>query len=191
MTVERPRGQLVRLLARRRRRTELLLACLTLALACGLAAGVAGPRILVGSVPEVRHPPSASVEAPATSQMPPQDAARAAPLALAERLSLDPRETKANEIRWAAMSETQRRTLLDRYWHLARMDPVERQRLFEQYAAFRELPAERQAELRARATRLAEFLRTLSPQDRALLESMSEAERAARVIELARVQQGM
>jgi len=185
MTVDPRREQLVRLLARRRRRTGLLLACLTLALACGLAAGVAGPRLLVGSVPEVRHPPSASAKAPATAQPP------TSPLTLAERLSLDPRETKANEIRWAAMSETQRRTLLDRYWRLARMDPVERQRLFEQYAAFRELPAERQAELRTRATRLAEFLRTLSPQDRAMLESMSETARAARVMELARAQQGM
>jgi len=184
MTVERPRGQLVRLLARRRRRTELLLACLTLALACGLAAGVAGPRILVGSVPEPHPLVVASAGAPATAQP-------TAPLALAERLSLDPRETKANEIRWAAMSETQRRTLLDRYWRLARMDPVERQRLFEQYVAFRELPAERQAELRARATRLAEFLRTLSPQDRAMLESMNETARAVRVMELARARQGM
>jgi len=185
MTVDRRREQLVRLLARRRRRTGLLVACAAMAMACGLAAGVAGPRILIGSVPETR-PPAAG---PAESSEPvvPQ----AAPLALAERLSLDPRETKANEIRWAAMSEPQRRVLLDRYWRLARMDPVERQRLFEQYAAFRELPAERQAELRARATRLAEFMRTLSPQDRAMIESMSDTERAARVLELAKARQDM
>jgi hypothetical protein len=157
-----------------------MLVCLTTALACGLAAGIAGPQILIGSVAGV--PASAGAG---------QDAARLAAasksaesLALAGQLRLDPREVQANAIRWANLSEAERRAYLDRYWRLAEMEPSAREYLVKQYVQFRELPEKRQEFLKTRALRLKEFVSTLSAQDQAVLESMSDAQRAERLLQL-------
>lgn len=157
-----------------------MLVCLATALACGLVAGAVGPQILIGSV--AGDPASAGAG---------QDAARlaaasktAVSLALAEDLRLDPREVQANAIRWASLTEADRRAFLDRYWHLAEMDRTARERLVKQYLEFRELPENRQEFLKARALRVKEFVSTLSPQDQALLESMGDAQRAERLLQL-------
>jgi len=174
------REQLVRLLAQRRRRTRLLLACLTTAVACGFVAIAVGPRLLIGGTSQ-----AVAVAPAAARQAPPDAAARAAgPLAISERLRLDPRETQANLIRWSSMSEAQRRALVARYWQLVSLDAADRERIIEKYMAFRELPESRQEALRAQARKLRQFMQSLSPQDQAMLESMNERDRAERLMEL-------
>lgn len=173
------RELLLKRLAQRRRRLRLMLVCLGTALVCGVAAVSAGPRILIGSVAgPVPQTPAAGVTraaAPAPSDN---------PLHLSERLRLDPRETKANAVRWASMSEAERRQVLAWYWRLVGLSPADQDRVFEQYAAFRELPETRQEFLRTRAQHLREFMQSLSPQDQAVLESMDEMHRAQRLLEL-------
>jgi hypothetical protein len=156
--------------------------CLTTALALGLLAGVFGPRMLVGGVP-------ASVE-PVAAETDLESMASASPLGLAERLGLEIREIKASEARWAALSPADRELLLARYQRLVEMDEAERGRLIENYVAFRRLPPDRQAALRKRAAALAEFIQALSPQDQALLESMSSTQRASRLLELWQAREG-
>ena len=182
------REQLLRRL-NRRRKIRLMLVCLAAAMVCGVVAGMAAPRILVGSVATTA--PTAAVvdaaKAPAAGIETASPSSRPRPsnlLPLAERLGLDPREMQANAIRWSALSESERRTLLDRYWRLAELSPADQQQIFEQYAALRDLPEEQQELLRAKARKLQEFMKTLSPQDLAVLEGMSETDRAARLLEL-------
>ncbi|HUU11171.1 MAG TPA: DUF3106 domain-containing protein [Phycisphaerae bacterium] len=175
------REQLMRLLNRRRRRVRLMLVCLAMALACGVAAGFAGPRILIGGISHTWPGPAA----------PPKDAPRqarpaevAGPLDLSDRLGLDPRETQANTIRWSSLPEDHRRAVLDRFWRLAEMDTHEQDRLFQRYAEFRQLPEKRRDFLRTRAQKLKTFMNTLSPQDQAVLAGMGDDERARRLLEL-------
>jgi len=74
--------------------------------------------------------------------------------------------------------------LLDRYWRLAEKDPAAQERIFQRYDAFRDLSEKRQEFLRARALKLKEFMKTLGPQDQAVLLSMAEPERAQRLLDL-------
>jgi hypothetical protein len=179
--MEPRREELRRILSRRRRRGRLLLVCLATALACGFAAGMAGPRILVGGVAELAG--AAGVATDAAVQASGKKPA-AMTLVLSEQVGLDPRESQANAIRWASLTENERRVYLDTYWKLAEMDPAARERLVEQYTQFRELPEKRQQFLKARAQKLKEFMSTLSPQDQAVLESMSDTQRAERLLQL-------
>lgn len=179
------REHLVRLLNRRRRRVRLMLVCVATALACGVVAGLLAPQVLVGSVPQAAELLPAGVKAAA-----PAAPAAGEPLSLSDRVGLDPRETQANAIRWAALTEADRRSLLDQYWQLSEMDEAQRDRLVQQYTAFRELPEKRQEALLARARKLKEFVKTLSPQDQAVLESMGDRDRAARLMQLWQARHG-
>jgi len=178
--VQQRREQLVRILERRRRRLRLMLVCLVTALACGGVVGVVGPQLLIGGMPAAIGGNVATVlgDRSLSAQAGPQ------PLDLSERLAIDPRETRANTGQWARMSEAERRVLLDKYWHMAEMSQADQDRVFQRYALLRELPDARQDSLRARAGKVAEFMKTLSPQDQAVLESMSDADRARRLLEL-------
>lgn len=177
------RDQLVRLRDRRRRCVRLLLVCAATALACGMLAGAAAPRLLIGGVPQAGRTEVAQAAAVAAVGAPDGPAAES-PLALAARLCLDPREIQANQIRWASMSDAQRRTLLAKYWRLAGMPEADQSRLIDQYLAFRDLPEKRQEVLRTRAKKLRAFVESLSPQDQAILESMGDTDRARRILEL-------
>jgi hypothetical protein len=177
--VDRRRQELVRLLERRRRRVRLLLFCAATALACGFVAVAAGPQMLIGGMPAAAAPAAADAARPGRAAATP-----ASPLALSARLRLDPRETQANAIRWARMTEAERRAILARYWQLASMNPDDLDRLLEQYAAFRDLPEGRQESLRAQARKLHQFIQSLSPQDQAVLESMNDWDRAQRLLQL-------
>jgi hypothetical protein len=179
--VDRRRQELVRLLERRRRRVRLLLFCAATALACGFVALAAGPQMLIGGMPAAAAPAAAAADAARTARA---AAPPPSPLALSDRLRLDPRETQANVIRWARMTEAERRAILARYWQLASMNPDDLDRLLEQYAAFRDLPEGRQESLRAQARKLRQFIQSLSPQDQAVLESMNDWDRAQRVLQL-------
>ena len=172
------RVQLALLLRRRRRRLRLLLVCLATAVACGAVAGLAGPRILIGGTAHGRIDRPAATDAEVSAQP------AATPLDLPARLALDPREEQANAIRWQKMSDPQRRRLLDRYWDLATLDPDQRDTLLERYEDFRNLPEQRRAFLRQRAVKLKAFVASLSPQDQAVLEGMSDETRARRLLEL-------
>jgi len=172
------RAQLARLLQRRRRRTRLLLVCVVTAVACGTVAGLVGPRILIGGTGAARVSQVAATETEVSAP------GAATPLDLPSRLALDPREAQANAIRWQTMSQDERRRLLDRYWNLAGLEAGQRQALLERYGAFRELPEERRAFLRERAAKLKAFVATLSPQDQAVLEGMSDEARARRLLDL-------
>ena len=66
----------------------------------------------------------------------------------------------------------------------AEMDGDERERVFQQYAAFRRLPEKRQEFCRSRARELKAFINTLSLQDRAVLTGMSDQQRARRLLQL-------
>ncbi|MCX5685075.1 MAG: DUF3106 domain-containing protein [Planctomycetota bacterium] len=173
------REQLVHLMEQRRRRTRLLLACATVAVACGFLAISLGPRMLIGAAQLAPASAATAGQAPAgvTGQA-------TTLLALSDELRLDPREAQANLIRWSGMSEAERRTLVARYWHLASLDPADRDRIIEKYAAFRDLPESRQEALRNQARKLHEFTKSLSPQDQAMLESMNDRDRAERLLEL-------
>ena len=174
------REKLVRLLAQRRRRTRLLLACLTMAVACGFVAIAVGPRMLIGGTSHgAALAPVAAGQAPAGAE----DQAAGLP-AISDRLRLDPRETLANTIRWSSMSEAQRRALVVRYWQLVSLDAADRDRIIEKYMTFRQLPESRQDALRTQARKLRQFMQSLSPQDQAMLESMNERDRAERLLEL-------
>ena len=173
------REQLVRLLNRRRRRIRLMLVCLALALACGLVAGIVGPQILIGGVSY-----DAAGSAASKNRSRERTGQAAGPLALSDRLELDPRETQANTICWQALPDDRRRATLDQYWRLAEMRAEERESVFERYAAFRRLPEKRQEFCRTRARKLKAFMGTLSPQDRAVLAGMSDEGRARRLLEL-------
>jgi hypothetical protein len=168
--------------SRRRPLGRLVALCLTTSLAMGLLAGVFGPRILVGGVPA----PAESVAAESVLASMASDG----PLGLAARLGLEKREIKASEARWAALSPADRESLLARYQRLVEMDESERSQLIENYAAFRQLPADRQVALRKRAAALAGFIQALSPQDQARLESMSPTQRALRLLELWQAREG-
>ncbi len=174
------REQLLVLLNRRRRHLRLALVCLTMFLVGGITAVILEPRILIGGV----SPGTDGIFPPNVLIRPSSKAVVPGPLNLGERVSLDPRELQANVLRWASVSENERRVLLDRYWRLTEMDPADRERIFGQYGAFRELPEKRQEFLRARAQKLRAFMQSLSAQDLALLESMSDTERAQRLLEL-------
>jgi len=178
--MEQRRQELKARLNRRRRRVRLLLVCLATALACGVVAGMAGPQILIGGVADRAAPgePSKAAVLPAAKTP------VAMPLALSELLGLDPRESQANAIRWPALPEKERRAYLDRYWKLAEMDPEAQERLVTQYSQFRELPEKRQEFVKIRAQKLKAFVSTLSPQDQAILESMSDTQRAERLLQL-------
>jgi len=174
------REQLVRLLAQRRRRTRLLLACLTTAVACGFAAIAVGPRILIGGTSQaIMAAPVADGRTPAAATAP---SGGLSPIS--DQLWLDPREVQANMIRWAGMTEAARRALLARYWQLASLDSADRDRILQQYAAFRDLPESRQEALRTKALKLRQFIQSLSPQDVAVLAGMNERDQAERLLEL-------
>ena len=181
-----PREQLARLL-RRRRRSRLLLLCLVVAVACGAVAEFVRPKILIGGMLAAGKVARAGrpVAAARTDATPP-----ATPLDLDTRLGLDPREEHANALRWQDMSAGDRRALLDRYWHLAGTDAERRTALFNQYKQFRQLPPERRMYLRDRARKLKAFMATLSPQDQAVLEGMTDEARARRLLELWRASYG-
>jgi hypothetical protein len=174
------REQLVRLLEQRRRRTRLLLACASVAVACGFVALALGPGMLIGGTAR-----AVSATAAAAGQAPAGGSGGAAGLlALSDQLRLDPREAQANMIRWSGLSEAERRALVSRYWRLASLDPADRDRILEKYAAFRALPESRQEALRNQARKLRQFMLSLSPQDQATLESMNDRDRAERLLEL-------
>ena len=175
------REQLLMLLSRRRRRNRLLLACLATALACGAVAGLLSPQVLTGGVSAAIQ--ATHIEAAPTGALPSASVSTDPP-GLFDRLQLDPREAQANAIRWASMTEDQRRALLNCYWQLADMHGPEQDRLLTRFSAFRELPAEKQQDLRQRAQKLREFIKTLSAQDQALLESMSDTDRARHLLQL-------
>lgn len=177
---EQRRRELLRLLERRRRRVRLLLVCLVTAATCGVVAGVVGPQLLIGGIASEADSPCLAKATHAAR--PPKPVA--GPLELVDRLDLDPREAQANAIRWANMTEPERRKLLARYWRLAEKDSAELDRLVDRYEAFRDLPAKRQEFLRTRAQKLKEFMKTLGPQDQAVLESMGPDQRAERLLQL-------
>ena len=156
-----------------------MLVCLGTALVCGLLVGLAAPQVLVGSMS--MHP--AAVSGESAARLPSNRLPNAA-LSLTESLEPDPRQMQADAIRWNSLSEPQRRAILDRYWRLSEMNLADRDGLFEQYAAFRELPQDRQEFLRARAKKLKMFMNDLSAQDLAVLEGMSDVARAERLLEL-------
>lgn len=180
------REELKQILNRRRRRVRLMLVCLATALSCGVVAGIAAPQILIGGTPQAVSGHGAAAKPldghPGRSPV--------VPLELSAEVQFDPRETQANAGRWPLMGEAQRRLVLDRYWQLTEMEPAERQRVFEQYTAFRQLPEKRQEYLRERARKLREFMGTLSPQDQAVLEGMGETERARRLLDLWKARYG-
>lgn len=182
--MERRREELVRILNRRRRRVRLLLVCTVTAMGCGLVAGVLGPQVLIGGVPDGAHD-GRETAAVADSTRP-----DAGLLELSSRLRLDPREQQANAIQWNAMSEAERRNALAQYWRLAEMDPADQEKVFQRYEALRNLPEKRIEFLRSRAARLRDFIKTLSPQDQAVLESMSDQDRAARLLQLWKARYG-
>ena len=173
------REQLVRML-HRRRRMRLLAVCVGTAVLCGALAAIFAPKVLVG---DVRPGGGAPVQSKPIKRgaKPPRPGAV---LDLDNRLDLDPRETRNNSMRWDALAEPERRLFFERYWRLTALEPEEQDRLIERYKEFRRLPAERQALLRRRARDLQEFLNRLSPQDKAVLASLSDEERAARLLEL-------
>jgi len=104
-------------------------------------------------------------------------------------LGLGPREMLVNQRRWETMSQADRLSLTLQYHRLAEMDDAEREQLVQKYQDFRQLSDDRQADLRRRAAKLAAFRESLSPQDQALLESMTETQRAARLLELWRARE--
>jgi len=177
--VDARREQLVRML-HRRRRMRLLAVCVGTAVLCGAVAATLAPKVLVGDV-------RLGGGEPAKRKQTKRGAKTLQPgavLDLDNRLDLDPRETRNNSMRWNALAEPERRVFFERYWRLTALDPEEQDRLIERYKEFRTLPAERQALLRQRAKDLEEFLNRLSPQDKAVLASLSDEERAARLLEL-------
>jgi len=173
------RAQLL-LLQRRRRRIRLMAVCLGTSLVCGIVAGVLAPEVLVGGVslhnakPEALNPASHESDATAGPVL----------LGLAERLNLDPREVRDNVLRWASISEEERRRFVAKYWQLTGMEPADRDRIIEQYQSFRKETEARRAFLRDRAKRVRGFVGRLSPQDQALLMSMGEEDRAKHLLEL-------
>lgn len=173
------RAQLL-LLQRRRRRMRLMAICLGTSLVCGVVAGVLAPEVLVGGVslhnakPEALNPASHESDATAGPVL----------LGLAERLNLDPREVRDNVLRWASISEEERRRFVAKYWQLTGMEPADRDRIIEQYQSFRKETEARRAFLRDRAKRVRDFIGRLSPQDQALLMSMGEEDRAKHLLEL-------
>lgn len=172
------REQLVRML-HRRRRMRLLAVCVGTAVLCGAVAAILAPKVLVGDVRLGIE--SAKLKQTKRGAKPLQPAAV---LDLDNRLDLDPRETHTNGMRWNALAEPERQVFFERYWRLTALDPEEQDRLVERYKEFRTLPAERQALLLRRARDLEEFLNRLSPRDKAVLASLSDEERAARLLEL-------
>jgi len=182
--VDTRRDYLVRLLHQRRRRIRLLLACLATALACGTVTGLVVPQVLTGSIAGTHQPAVRPVWADGATLPLSASHISVEPLDLSERLQLDPRQTQANTVRWAAMPEAERQQCLDRYWRLAQLDAAEQERLFRQYTAFQQLLPDEQETLRQRAKKLQAFINTLSPQDQALLESMSDGERAKHLLQL-------
>ncbi len=175
-----PRGvQPVAASERQPGRKGLLALCLVTALVCGAAVGMLAPHILIGETAR-KADTGEAVAAVHTA---------AGPLGLTERLGLDPREIEANQQRWAAMSEAERLAVVARYRRLAEMDAAERDQLLQKYQEFRQLSGDQQADLRRRAIRLAAFVQSLSPQDQALLESMADDQRAARLLELWRARE--
>jgi hypothetical protein len=168
--------------ARPNRRWVLLALSLVTALACGAVVGLVGPQILIGDT--ARKPYLNTVEV--------TQVVRPAPtLGLTERLGMGARETVANQKRWETMTETERLAVAHQYRRLTEMDEAERDMLLQKYQDFRQLSDDRQADLRRRAAKLADFLNSLSPQDQALLESMSETQRAARLLELWRAREAV
>jgi hypothetical protein len=139
------------------------------------------PQLLIGGVPAVTAKDAAAPARP-DATMPAKATAR--PLDLSGHVALDPRELQANTMEWARLPEVQRRALLDRYWRLSEMSPADLEKVFSRYATLREQPENRQASLKARAEKLAEFMKSLNPQDQAVLESMGEGDRAKRLLEL-------
>jgi hypothetical protein len=177
--VDARREQLVRML-HRRRRMRLLAVCVGTAILCGAVAAILAPKVLIGDV-------RLGGGEPAKLKQTKRGAKTLRPgaiLDLDDRLDLDPRETRTNGMRWNALADAQRREFFERYWRLTALDPEEQERLIERYKEFRRLPAERQALLLRRARNLEEFLNRLSPQDKAVLASLSDEERAARLLEL-------
>jgi len=173
------REQLVRML-HRRRRMRLLAVCVGTAVLCGAVAAILAPKVLVGDV-------RLGGGEPAKLKQTKRGAKTLRPgavLDLDNRLDPDPRETRNNGMRWNALPDAQRREFFERYWRLTALDPEEQDRLIERYKEFRRLPAERQALLLRRARDLEEFLNRLSPQDKAVLASLSDEARAARLLEL-------
>ena len=173
------RAQLL-LLQRRRRRIRLMAVCLGTSLVCGVVAGVLAPEVLVGGVslhnakPEALNPASHESDATTWPVL----------LGLSERLNLDPREVRDNVLRWASISEEERRRFVAKYWQLTGMEPADRDQIIEQYQSFRKETEARQAFLRDRAKRVRDFIGRLSPQDQALLMSMGEEDRAKHLLEL-------
>jgi hypothetical protein len=177
--VDARREQLVRML-QRRRRMRLLAVCVGTAVLCGAVAAILAPKVLVGGVPLGGGEPAKLKHTKRTAK----PLRPGAVLDLDNRLDPDPRETRNNSIRWNALSEPQRQAFFKRYWRLMALDPAEREALLDRYKEFRRLPADRQTLLRQRARNIEEFIQRLSPQDRAVLASMSQQERAARLLEL-------
>lgn len=158
-----------------------MLACLMTALVCGAVAGVVAPQLVIGGVPSVA---TTEDSARATTDKASTAKATAKPLDLSQRVTLDPREERANTAEWVRLTEAERRVFLDRYWRLSELSPAEQEKVFTRYATLRDLPDKRQEFLRTRAERLKTFVQSLSPQDQAVLESMSDHDRAKRLLEL-------
>jgi len=159
---------------------RLLAVCVGTAVLCGAVAAILAPKVLVGDV-------RLGGGEPAKLKQTKRGAKTLRPgavLDLDNRLDPDPRETRNNGMRWNALPDAQRREFFERYWRLTALDPEEQDRLIERYKEFRRLPAERQALLLRRARDLEEFLNRLSPQDKAVLASLSDEARAARLLEL-------
>jgi len=178
------RREHLRAVLRRRRRARLLALCVGTALVCGLVAGLVAPEILIGGV-RLRAAPAAK---PAADEPGPDSASLLLPLS--DRLELDPREAHANALRWATMSEAERRAYFERYWQLTECGAEERQQILDRYRGFRRLPKERREFLIDRARELEEFVASLSPQDQAMLQGMADRDRAERILELWRSRYG-
>lgn len=179
--MDRQREQLVRRL--RRRRLRLMGLCVATAVACGTAAALIVPRVIIGGQPRGGG---------ATFLPGPDVVALGAdgPLGLLVELELDPRERRASVERWARLSQAERDAYFQRYWRLAELDPDRRDELLEQYQALREQPRARQEFLRGRARELRRFIATLGPQDQAVLKGMTTDERARRLLELWKARYG-
>jgi hypothetical protein len=179
--VDARREQLALLLKRRRRRLRWLLACAVTALVCGAVVGAVGPQFVAGGMPSAAAPGNA-VKATVENTLSAKVTAK--PLDLSQRVALDAREKRANILEWSHLTEPERRVLLDRYWRLSELTPAEQEKVFSRYAMLRDQPGERQEFLRIRAEKLKAFVRSLSPQDQAVLESMGDHDRAKRLLEL-------
>jgi len=161
--------------SRIRRLWRPLAVCVSTAFLFAAVASALAPKMLIGGVTAHTN----DIMVPGAAK-----AAPGAPLPITGLLRLDPREERGNAVRWGELPAAERQSLLERYWRLAELPPDEQQKFFDAYQTFRKLPQDRQDRLRDRARKLEEFMKTLSPQDLAMLKGMNDRQRAERLLQL-------